>query len=106
MANAFDIAMRAIMTDPNMAISALYSAGGTGPQQSVRILMRAPDVQKNWNEVTITTETVVIEVLVADIAVPAQGDQFEIGDQTYRVQGTPERDSLRLIWQIELAPIE
>jgi hypothetical protein len=105
MANAFDVAMRAIFTDPNMATSALYRVGGWEQAKAVRILLRAPDEQQSWAASKLVSDTMVIEVQVAEVAEPLKGDTFEVGSQLYRVQGEPLRDGERLVWQAEVRPL-
>ena len=41
--NAFATAMNMIFADPNMAVDALWLAGGTGPGVSVRVIRKSPD---------------------------------------------------------------
>jgi hypothetical protein len=104
MGNAFDVAMSAIFRDPNMATSAIWQAGGFGPVQPVRVLMRAPDVQRSWGEAAIVSSTSVIEVQIADLAEVSEGDTFLMAGQLYEVQGEPQRDEARLVWKAEVRP--
>ena len=41
--NALAIAMNVIFADANMAVAALWFAGGTGPGIAVRVIRKSPD---------------------------------------------------------------
>lgn len=105
MANVFDVAMGALFRDANMATSAVYRSRGFGAAQAVKVLLRAPDVQKSWGDTLIGSTSTVIEVRCSEIALPAAGDQFDIDGVTYAVQGEPARGDSRLIWTVELVPL-
>lgn len=106
MANAFDVAMGAIFRDVNMATSAVWRSGGYGgPALVLRVLMRAPDMQKSWHEVAVSSATLTVEVRASDLASPAAGDVVTISGADYTVQGTPERDAAGLIWAVELVGV-
>ena len=41
--NAFTIAIDRIFADANMAVDAIWFAGGTGPGVAVRVIRKSPD---------------------------------------------------------------
>jgi hypothetical protein len=43
---------------------------------------------------------------VAEVCDPRPQEQILIGEDTFLIQGEPRRDRERLIWTIELAPLE
>jgi hypothetical protein len=43
----------------------------------------------------------IVEVQIADCPSITAGDQFMIDGITYSVQGTPRRDSERLVWLVD-----
>jgi len=50
----------------------------------------------------LVATTSVIEVRTAEAPALAEGDGFEIGGESFVVQGEPVRDSERLVWTAEL----
>ena len=99
---AFSAAMRAIFRDPHMAADAVYRAGGTAPPITTRIIRRTPDEVASFGSSRIITETLLIDVLVADLADVASGDTFTVDDIVWTVSAAPRRDRDRLVWRIEL----
>jgi hypothetical protein len=99
--SAFALAARAMFRDRNMAVDALYKAGGEGAGVTVRVIKRAPDRIANFTEGRFVTDTILIDFLVSEVADPATGDSFTIGDEVLELRSEPVRDSERLIWAAE-----
>lgn len=101
MTNAFEIAVKALFADSNLARDADYIPlqGVTRP---VRVITRAPDVYQNVGISVIETPTLVLEVQVAECSILVPGDQFMINGIIHTVQGRPRRDSERLVWQVDV----
>ncbi len=72
------------------------------PSRPVRVITRAPDVYQNVGISVIETPTLVLEVRVSDCPALVPGDQFMIDGILYAVQGSPRRDSERLVWQADV----
>ena len=106
MTSVFDVAMKAIFADRNMAAQATYFAGGIGSGQILRVLLTKPDVSKSWNAVEVILPTTVIEVAISDLAMIRENDRFEIDGKSYGILGAPERDALHLTWKVGLADWE
>ncbi len=102
--SAFGIAMDVLFADPNLARDAVWRADGTGPPVAVRIMLRQPDRVGSFGETRLLAETAVLDIRLADAPALASGDVFEIGGETFMVQGEPVRDSERLVWTAELRP--
>lgn len=100
--NAFAAGINAIFADPNMAKTALYRVGGSGPGVPVRVIFRAPDRIANWNEGRFVTDTVFLDVRVSEAPLLAAGDTFDIGEETLEVRSDPVRDRERLVWAAEV----
>lgn len=98
--NAFATAMDRIFADANMAVDALWLAGGTGPGVSVRVIRKSPDEVTPFGAGRILSETTQLDVRVADMATPAPGDLIQIGTETFTLQGEPKLDRERLIWTL------
>ncbi|MFO1152756.1 MAG: hypothetical protein U1E42_03680 [Rhodospirillales bacterium] len=102
--NAFPAAIELLFNDPNLGTNAVYRAGGAEPGVPVRAIVRRPDRIGSFGETRIVAETLVIDVRVSEVAAPAEGDTFQIGGETFVVQGEPISDAERLIWSIEARP--
>lgn len=102
--SAAQAAIDAIFGDPNMAMAASYLAGGAGPAVPIRVIRRSPDVAQQFGESRLVSETVRLDVRVADVAAPGRGDLILIGAERLVVQGEPMRDVLRLVWRLEAEP--
>lgn len=97
---AFDTAIQALFNDRNLSKPAFFLPM-LGANRSVRVITRAPDVFQNIGQSVIETPSLVLEVQVADCPSVVQGDQFMIDGITCKAQGTPRRDSERLVWQVD-----
>ena len=98
--NAFATAMNVIFTDPNMAVDAIWFAGGTGPGVAVRVIRKSPDEVTPFAAGRILSETTQMDARVADMPTPAPGDLIRIGAEDFLVQGEPRADRERLIWTL------
>jgi hypothetical protein len=97
---AFATAMNAIFVDPNMAVDALWFAGGAGPGVVVRVIRKAPDEITPFGAGRVLSETTMLDARVANMPTPAPGDVILIGAETFTLQGEPKLDRERLIWTL------
>ena len=100
--NAFATAIDRIFADANMAVDALWFAGGTGPGVSVRVIRKSPDAITPFGAGRILSETTLLEARVADMPTPASGDLIRIGAEDLLLQGEPKLDRERLIWTLNM----
>ena len=98
---AFDVATDSLFNDPNLAVDALLRRGGTGPAQAIRVIRAMPDRFASFGEGRFVVDTLLLNIRLADAPVLSAGDTVEIAGQLHEVQGTPARDSDRLIWRAE-----
>ena len=98
--NPFATAIDRIFADANMAVAALWFAGGTGPGVAVRVIRKSPDEITPFGAGRILSETTMLDALVADMPTPAPGDLIRIGAEDFLVQGEPKADRERLIWTL------
>ena len=98
---AFDLATDSLFADQNLAVDALMRLGGTGPAQAIRVIRAMPDRFANFGEGRFVVDTVLLNIRPADAPVLTAGDTVEIAGQFHEIQGTPARDSDRLIWLAE-----
>ena len=100
--NAFATAIDRIFADANMAVDALWFAGGTGPGVAVRVIRKSPDEITPFGAGRILSDTTLLEARVADMPTPASGDLIRIGPEDLLVQGEPKLDRERLIWTLNM----
>jgi len=100
--NAFATAVDRIFADPNMAVHALWFAGGTGPGVAVRVIRKSPDEITPFGAGRILSETTLLEARVADMPSPAAGDLIRIGSEDFLLQSEPKLDRERLIWTLNM----
>jgi len=102
--SAFTAAIDALFNNPNIASDAVYREQGTGNPQMVRIVIRRPDEVLDFGDGHVVTATTIAELRVSEIPAPQAGDTLEIYGEAFTIQGTPRRDSERLIWSLDLRP--
>lgn len=102
--NAFAAAIDRIFADPHMAVDATWLPGGVPPGSAIRAIRKAPDHATTYGGARIWSETVQVDVMVAEIPSPEPGDRIVIAGDTLEVQGEPMRDRERLVWTLDLRP--
>ena len=102
--NAFTAAMNVIFADANMAVDAIWFAGGTGPGVAVRVIRKSPEEITPFGAGRILSETTQLDARVADLPTPAPGDLINIGLESFIIQGEPKLDRERLIWTLNTRP--
>jgi len=100
--NAFATAIDRIFADANMAVDAIWLAGGTGPGVAVRVIRKSPDEITPFGAGRILSETTLLEARVADMPSPAAGDLIRIGSEDFLLQSEPKLDRERLIWTLNM----
>ena len=88
--------------DANMAVDAIWFAGGVGPGVAVRVIRKSPDEITPFGAGRILSETTQLDVRVADMPTPAPSDLIRIGAEDFLVQGEPKADRERLIWSLNM----
>ena len=102
--NAFATAMNMIFADPNMAVDAIWFAGGIGPGVAVRVIRKSPDEITPFGAARILSETTMLDARVADMPSPAPGDLIRIGVDDFILQGESKLDRERLVWTLNTRP--
>ena len=98
---AFDLATDSLFADQNLAVDALLRVGGTGPALAIRVIRAMPDQFASFGDGRFVVDTVLLNIRQVDAPALAAGDTLEIGGQQHEVQGTPTRDTNRLVWLAE-----
>jgi hypothetical protein len=98
---AFVLATDSLFADQNLAVDALLRLGGSAPAQPIRVIRAMPDGFASFGEGRFVVDTVLLSIRLADAPVLAAGDTVEIAGQLHVVQGTPTRDTNRLVWLAE-----
>jgi len=101
---AFATAMNVIFADRNMAVDALWFAGGVGPGVPCRVIRKSPDEITPFGAGRILSETTRLDARVADMPWPAPDDLINIGIESFVIQGEPKLDRERLIWTLDTRP--
>ena len=101
---SFAAATDRLFKNPSIGAAATYFAGGVGAGVAVRVVLRQPDETRRFGGTQLTSDTLTLDVRVAEVPDPRSGDRFRIGEVDRVIQGSPERDSLQLVWTVDTAP--
>ena len=96
--SAFADAFDDLFADPNMAVAVTYQGS------PVRALVRRPDRDIEFSDITVHTGTAVFEIRRRDVPAPVVGDIIIHDGDSFVVQGEPRLDAERLIWTLDTRP--
>ena len=96
--SAFAAAIDDLFADPNMAVTVTYQG------RSIRALVRRPDRDIEFADITVHTATAIFEVRRKEVTSPAAGDVIVRDGDSFVVQGEPRLDAERLIWTLDTRP--
>ena len=97
----WDDAFRTILNDDDLAESATYYAGGSGPGVALRAIRTAPDAAEFAFGQSVVQATDVLNLAVADLAQVAVGDVFLLADGSeLTVVAEPMRDDINIAWRV------
>ena len=102
--SVFAAAMDRIFTHTSMAAPALWISATPSEERPIRIIRRATDRVTDFGAGRFVSDTMVVDVRVADLPAPRPGDVIVIGADSHVIQGEPLRDRERLIWTLDLRP--
>jgi len=95
---AFADALDDLFADPNMGVTVSYQG------RPVRALVRRPDRDLEFSDITIHTATAVFEVRRREVSAPQAGDVIVHDGDSFVVQGEPRLDAERLVWTLNTRP--
>ena len=95
---AFADALDDLFADPNMAVTVSYQG------RPVHALVRRPDRDIEFSDITVHTATAVFEIRRRDVPAPQAGDMIVHDGDSFVVQGEPRLDAERLVWTIDVRP--
>ena len=101
--NAFSAAIEMLFADPNIGVEAIYTSDGGAPVV-VRAIVRRPDEVTSFGDARLWSETIRVDLRVAEVQNPRPGDRIEIDGDAFLIQGEPVRDRERLVWTVDLRP--
>lgn len=86
---------------------ALYRAGGQGAGVAVTVSRVEGDQEMTIGGGRVAVSGVLLEVLRAEVATPAEGDTLELTDrgETRRVKGAPALDDEGVVWRLDSVPV-
>lgn len=96
--SAFARAVDRLHAHRDFARDAVFRVGGAGAGVACRVILRQPDEMSGFGDAQIVRGTTLLEVRVADVPQPKDGDSFTVGATRYTVAGAPRRDVERLTW--------
>ena len=105
--DAFPGAVDALFADRNIGEDALWRTGGLGDGIAARVIRKSPDKIVGFGDSRAVMPSVLIDVRVSEIAMPAIGDTVEIPGSgsgtstTFEIIAEPVSDSLNLVWTCE-----
>ena len=99
--SAFDLATDSLFADQNLAVDALLRVGGASTALAIRVIRAMPDGFASFGEGRFVVDTVLLNIRLADAPALESGDTVEIEGQAHEIQGTPARDTNRLLWLAE-----
>ncbi|MBB1499394.1 hypothetical protein [Paracoccus sp. MC1862] len=102
--SVFAAAMDRIFTHAAMAAPALWISASTSEERPIRVIARAPDRITEFGAGRFVSDSMMVDVRVADLPTPHPGDLIVIGADSHVIQGEPLRDRERLIWTLDLRP--
>jgi hypothetical protein len=95
---AFADALDDLFADPNMAVTVSYQG------RPVRALVRRPDRDIEFSDITVHSSTALFEIRRQDVPVPQAGDVIIHDGDSFVVQGEPRLDGERLVWTLDTRP--
>ncbi|TAN72956.1 MAG: hypothetical protein EPN20_03470 [Magnetospirillum sp.] len=95
---AFADAIDDLYADPNMVVTVSYQG------RPVRALVRRPDREVEFADITVHSSTAVFEIRRRDVPAPLAGDIIVHDGDSFGVQGEPRLDAERLIWTLDTRP--
>ena len=102
--NIFATAVDRIYANPSMAVAALWISATTSEETPIRVIRRAPDRITEFGAGRFVSDTMMVDVPVADLPGPRPNDLIVIGADSFTIQGEPVRDRERLICSLDLRP--
>jgi hypothetical protein len=95
---AFTDALDDLFADPNIAVTVTYQG------RAIRALMRRPDRDIEFSDITVHTGTAVFEIRRGEVPAPQAGDVIVHDGDSFVVQGEPRLDAERLVWTLDTRP--
>ncbi len=95
---AFAAAIDDLFADSNMTVTVSYQGS------PMRALVRRPDRDIEFSDITVQTGTALFEIRRRDIPAPQAGDIIHHDGDSFVVQGEPRLDAERLIWTLDTRP--
>lgn len=100
--SVFDTALTALLDDANLGVDVAYRQGGVAAPILLRAILSRPDLDAGFGETRVRAGSMRLHLRIADAPDLAAGDTFQVGSDVYVAFEAPERDTLRLSWNVDL----
>jgi hypothetical protein len=72
-----------------------------GQPLTVRAVRRQPDEIMDVASSRLHVETTIFQLRVVEVAAPKAGDTLQLGNESFIIQGEPQREQHGLVWKLE-----
>ncbi|MCC0808587.1 hypothetical protein FPV16_20650 [Methylobacterium sp. W2] len=110
--DAFAMGVDAIFDDPNLAIDAIWRAGGGSDGVPVRVIRKSPEAIVGLGDNRYDLNAMLIDIRLSEVAAPAKGDAVDLLDddgeltETLLVIGMGKIDTRRLVRTCEVSAVQ
>ena len=82
----FTEAIDDLFSDENLTCSAIYRAGGSGPQETIRVIFGRPMQDLAFGDTGAAAREITASVRLSEVASPKRGDTLEVNSVIYKVE--------------------
>ena len=100
--SAFDLALRALYTDPNLSTDGLWRPQSSNEAYPVRLIRTSPQAEFDIGGTRIVTDSIGFELPYGFAPTLDEGDQIETAGMIYIVQAPPTRIMDGKIWRLDV----
>ena len=100
----FDVAVRALFADPNIAETALWRQAGAGAGLPVAVIRVRPAQEFDIGGAKLVNDAILFDVSAGMAPTIDENDTIETGGTIYTVQAPPIRTMDSRIWRLDVRP--
>ena len=102
--SVFDLALRALYTDPNISVDGLWRPQTSSEAYPVRLIRLSPQSEFDIAGMKISTDSIAFEIPFGFAPTIDEGDHIETGEGIYVVQAPPAKIMDGKIWRLDVKP--